>query len=47
MAAFCRYISCSGARVLWDTNTGRSKGYGFVSFREKEEANCAIAEMNG
>lgn len=47
MGAFCRYASCSGARVLWDTNTGRSKGYGFVSFREKEEADRAIAEMNG
>eukprot|EP01023_Acetabularia_acetabulum_P024720 TRINITY_DN23792_c0_g1_i1.p1 TRINITY_DN23792_c0_g1~~TRINITY_DN23792_c0_g1_i1.p1 ORF type:complete len:397 (-),score=102.81 TRINITY_DN23792_c0_g1_i1:1092-2282(-) len=47
MGAFCRYVSCSGARVLWDTNTGRSKGYGFVSFRDKEEADRAIAEMNG
>ena len=24
---------CSDARVMWDHNTGRSKGYGFVSFK--------------
>ena len=27
---------CSDARVMWDHSTGRSKGYGFVSFR------CAV-----
>eukprot|EP01026_Neomeris_dumetosa_P015451 TRINITY_DN1591_c0_g2_i7.p1 TRINITY_DN1591_c0_g2~~TRINITY_DN1591_c0_g2_i7.p1 ORF type:complete len:408 (-),score=39.14 TRINITY_DN1591_c0_g2_i7:1927-3150(-) len=47
MAAFSRFMSCSGARVLWDTNTGRSKGYGFVSFRNKDEAEYAIQEVNG
>lgn len=24
---------CTDARVMWDHNTGRSKGYGFVSFK--------------
>lgn len=31
--AFISYNECSDARVLWDHQTGRSKGYGFVSFR--------------
>ena len=24
---------CTDVRVMWDHNTGRSKGYGFVSFK--------------
>ena len=36
---------CRDARVMWDHNTGRSKGYGFVSFRRKEEAEAAIDLM--
>ncbi len=29
-----------------DLRTGRSKGYGFVSFRTREEAAAAIEAMN-
>ncbi len=32
---------------MWDHGTGRSKGYGFVSFRIKEDAEVAINEMQG
>lgn len=32
---------------MWDHSTGRSKGYGFVSFRTKEEAEAAIEKMHG
>jgi RNA recognition motif-containing protein len=32
---------------MWDHNTGRSKGYGFVSFRTKEDAEKAIEKMQG
>lgn len=39
--------SCSDARVMWDHSTGRSKGYGFVSFRNREDAERAIQEMHG
>ena len=32
---------------MWDHITGRSKGYGFVSFRHKEDAEMAIEQMQG
>jgi nucleolysin TIA-1/TIAR len=32
---------------MWDQNTGRSRGYGFVAFRDRRDAERAIAEMNG
>jgi len=32
---------------MWDQNTGRSRGYGFVAFRNKEDAERALSEMNG
>ncbi|EIE78956.1 hypothetical protein RO3G_03661 [Rhizopus delemar RA 99-880] len=35
------------ARVMKDTQTGLSKGYGFVSFRQMEDAYEALMEMNG
>jgi nucleolysin TIA-1/TIAR len=37
----------SDARVMMDPNTGRSRGYGFISFRAKYEAENAMAQMNG
>ncbi|GMH41472.1 hypothetical protein BSKO_09382 [Bryopsis sp. KO-2023] len=47
LAAYANIGNCSDARVMWDHSTGRSKGYGFVSFRTKEEAERAIQEMHG
>ncbi|EES15356.1 hypothetical protein BDA96_07G216100 [Sorghum bicolor] len=46
-ACFSAYPSCSDARVMWDNKTGRSRGYGFVSFRNQQEAETAITEMTG
>jgi len=46
-AAFCVYSSCSDARVMWDQRSGRSRGFGFVSFRSQQEAGNAISEMTG
>lgn len=37
----------SDARVMWDVNSGKSRGYGFVAFRDKTDAEQAIATMNG
>lgn len=46
-AAFTDYQSCSDARVMWDNKTGRSRGFGFVSFRNQHDAQRAIDEMTG
>ncbi|XP_010542384.1 PREDICTED: oligouridylate-binding protein 1C-like [Tarenaya hassleriana] len=46
-ACFSVYPSCSDARVMWDLKTGRSRGFGFVSFRNQQDAQCAINDMNG
>nr|AFK43627.1 unknown [Lotus japonicus] len=35
-ACFSAYPSCSDARVMWDQQTGRSRGFGFVSFRNQQ-----------
>uniref|UniRef100_J3N9M4 RRM domain-containing protein n=1 Tax=Oryza brachyantha TaxID=4533 RepID=J3N9M4_ORYBR len=44
---FSRFSSCSDARVMWDQKTGRSRGFGFVSFRNQQDAQNAINELNG
>lgn len=45
--AFSQYTSLVQANVMWDMKTGRSRGYGFVNFREKEDASQALQSMNG
>ncbi|XP_024027246.1 polyadenylate-binding protein RBP47-like, partial [Morus notabilis] len=42
-----RFSSVKGAKVVIDSNTGRSKGYGFVRFNDENERSSAITEMNG
>lgn len=46
-AAFQGCLGICDARVMWDHATGRSRGYGFVSFRTREDAEAAIAAMHG
>ncbi|RCH80308.1 hypothetical protein CU098_004128 [Rhizopus stolonifer] len=41
------YGKIISARVMKDTLTGVSKGYGFVSYTTMEEANEALQQMNG
>ncbi|KAL4320231.1 hypothetical protein GQ457_18G016580 [Hibiscus cannabinus] len=42
-----RFQSVKGAKVVIDSNTGRSKGYGFVRFGDENERSRAMTEMNG
>ncbi|KAF5188658.1 Rna-binding protein cp29b protein, partial [Thalictrum thalictroides] len=45
--AFNAYGDVVGARVLYDGETGRSRGYGFVCFNSKEEMEVALTSVNG
>lgn len=45
--AFRKYSSFQKARVIRDKKTGKSKGYGFVSFKESGDYIKAMREMNG
>lgn len=42
-----KYPSVKAAKVVFDANTGRSKGYGFVRFGDDGERSKALNEMNG
>jgi nucleolysin TIA-1/TIAR len=46
-AHFSVYPSCSDARVMWDQKTGRSRGFGFVAFRNQQDAQSAINDLTG
>ncbi|KAM4883437.1 cytotoxic granule associated RNA binding protein TIA1 isoform 3-T3 [Sylvia borin] len=46
-AAFAPFGRISDARVVKDMATGKSKGYGFVSFFNKWDAENAIQQMGG
>ncbi|SCU90751.1 LAMI_0E03466g1_1 [Lachancea mirantina] len=44
---FREYPSFVQAHVMWDMQTGRSRGYGFVSFGEQEQAQSAMETKQG
>ncbi|XP_047944473.1 oligouridylate-binding protein 1-like [Salvia hispanica] len=46
-ACFSVYPTCSDARVMWDQKSGRSRGFGFVSFRSQQDAQSSINDLNG
>jgi RNA recognition motif-containing protein len=46
-AAFESFGEISEAKVIMDRETGRSRGFGFVSFPDDAAAAKAINEMNG
>jgi nucleolysin TIA-1/TIAR len=45
--AFSAFGSLSDARIMADAATGKSRGYGFLAFRDRADAEQAIATMNG
>ena len=45
--AFERFGSLLDAKVITDRETGRSRGFGFVTFDDADDAKAAIAEMDG
>ncbi len=45
--AFEAFGEVTDAKVITDRETGRSRGFGFVTFAEAEAADTAIAEMDG
>lgn len=44
---FAQFGTVSSAMVISDRNSGRSKGFGFVEFATKEEADKAIEGLHG
>ncbi|XP_030474230.1 glycine-rich RNA-binding protein 2, mitochondrial-like [Syzygium oleosum] len=45
--AFAKYGEVIEARVIMDRETGRSRGFGFVTFTSSEEASSAIQALDG
>ncbi|XP_010154280.1 PREDICTED: RNA-binding protein 42 [Eurypyga helias] len=45
--AFGRFPSFLKAKVIRDKRTGKTKGYGFVSFKDPSDYVRAMREMNG
>ncbi|CAL9207524.1 unnamed protein product [Musa hybrid cultivar] len=45
--AFFSQPGLLGAKVIFDRDTGRSRGFGFVTFTSAEECQAAIEAMNG
>lgn len=45
--AFAKYGDVVEARVILDRDTGRSRGFGFVTFNANEEASSAIQALDG
>jgi RNA recognition motif-containing protein len=45
--AFERFGDIEEAKVITDRDTGRSRGFGFITFADGEAAEKAMAEMDG
>src|SRR6516165_2329466 len=46
-AMFAPHGAVQSAQVIMDRDTGRSKGFGFVEMSSDQEAQAAIAALNG
>lgn len=45
--AFGRFGEISEIKIITDRDTGRSRGFGFVTFADAAAADSAMEEMNG
>ncbi len=45
--AFASYGEITEAKVITDRDTGRSRGFGFVTFVRDEDAKTAMSKMHG
>lgn len=45
--AFASYGKITEATVITDRDTGRSRGFGFVTFSQEDDAKTAISKMDG
>lgn len=45
--AFEQYGEVTDAKVITDRDTGRSRGFGFVTFSSQDDADTAMEAMNG
>jgi len=44
---FEEYGTVSSVKIITDKFSGRSKGFGFVTMEDQDEASKAISELNG
>jgi len=44
---FSEFGPVRSVRIILDRETGRSRGFGFVEFSEKEQAELAVENLNG
>lgn len=47
MEAFKKYPSLQRSKVIRDRRTHKTKGYGFISFKDPTDYTRAMREMNG
>ena len=45
--SFQQFGEVTEAKIITDRETGRSKGFGFVTFSREEDANEAIKQLDG